>query len=136
MGGVFLRRKFAHIGQIYHLEIHNFQNIGKNLVLGHPSGITVNSGAIIGDNCVIFKNATIGSVRSGKREGVPVIGNNCVIGTGAFVCGGIHIGNDVLIAANAFVDFDVPDHSIVIGNPGMIHYKENATADYRNISGY
>lgn len=92
-GGVFLRRKFAHIGQIYHLEIHNFQNIGKNLVLGHPSGITVNSGAIIGDNCVIFKNATIGSVRSGKREGVPVIGNNCVIGTGAFVCGGIHIGN-------------------------------------------
>lgn len=30
------------------------------------------------------------------------------------------IGNDVLIAPGAFVNFDVPDNSIVIGNPGMI----------------
>ena len=78
----------------------------------------------------MFKGCTIGSVRSGKREGVPVIGNNVVIGCNAFVCGGITIGNDVLIAANSFVDFDVPDNSIVFGNPGIIKYKERPTADY------
>lgn len=130
MGGYFLQRKFSRIGIRYHLEIPNFKDIGENLVLAHPSGITVNPAAVIGKNCTIFKNVTIGSVRSGKRAGVPQIGDHCVIGTGAFVCGGIHVGNDVLICANAFVDFDVPDHSIVLGNPGSIHYKYNATKDY------
>ena len=48
----------------------------------------------------------------------------------ASVCGSIRIGNDVLIAANSFVDFDVPDNSLVIGNPGEIHHKELATKDY------
>ena len=48
----------------------------------------------------------------------------------ATVVGNINIGNDVLIAANAMVDFDVPDHSVVIGNPGVIHEKYNASQDY------
>ena len=61
-----VKRKFNHIGNKYHLEIPNFENIGANLVLSHPSCITVNPAAIIGKNCVLFKNVTIGSVRSGK----------------------------------------------------------------------
>ena len=44
--------------------------------------------------------------------------------------GNIRIGNDVLIAANSFVNFDVPDHSIVIGNPGVVHHRNNATEGY------
>ena len=131
----FVKKKFDRIGVVYHLEIPNFKTIGRNLVLAHPSGITVNPQAIIGDDCVIFKNVTIGSIRSGKREGVPQIGNHCVIGAGAFVCGGIHVGDNVLIAANSFVDFDVPDNSIVIGTPGAIHHKENATKDYPSTFG-
>ncbi len=46
------------------------------------------------------------------------------------VVGNIHIGNDVLIAPNAYVNFDVPEHSIVIGNPAKIIKKENATDSY------
>lgn len=37
------------------------------------------------------------------------------------------MGNDVLIAPNTFVNFGVPDHSIVVGNLASIHKKENAT---------
>jgi len=29
-----------------------------------------------------------------------------------------------------FVNFDVPSHSIVIGNPAKIIHRENATEDY------
>ena len=137
-GGIkqfFLKYKSKCIKKCFSLEISNFDNIGENLVLAHGSGITVNDRAKIGRNCVIFKNATIGSVRSGRRAGVPIIGDNCVIGVGAFVCGGIHIGNNVLICANSFVDFDVPDNSIVIGNPEIIHYKKDATKDYMGIDG-
>lgn len=32
-----------------------------------------------------------------------------------------------MIAPNSFVNFDVPNHSAVIGNPGVIHRRENAT---------
>ena len=96
----------------------------------HPYGITVNNNAEIGEDCTIFKGATIGSVRSGKRAGVPKIGNRVTVCTNAMVCGGIIIGDDALIAANAFVDFDVPSHSLVIGNPACIKHRENASRDY------
>lgn len=46
--------------------------------------------------------------------------------------GGVKIGNNVLIAANSFVNCDVPDNSIVFGNPCIIKYKENATEGYIN----
>ena len=52
------------------------------------------------------------------------------IGPNATIVGKIKVGNDVLIGANSYVNFDVPDHSIVIGNPGKIISKENATEDY------
>lgn len=44
--------------------------------------------------------------------------------------GNITIGNDVMIAPGAYVNFDVPDNSVVIGNPGVIHQKEHAADDY------
>lgn len=112
------------------IELEYNDNIGEGLVLAHPWGITVNSRAVLGKDCVLFKGCTIGSIRSGKREGWPRLGDRVVVGCNAFVCGGITIGNDVLIAANAFVDFDVPSNSIVIGNPGQIHHKENPCRDY------
>ena len=38
----------------------------------------------------------------------------------------VKIGNNVLIAPNAFVNFDVPDNSIVIGNPGQIIIRDSS----------
>ena len=82
---------------------------------------------------MIFKGVTIGSIRRGKKQGVPIIGNNVVLCANSFVCGNIKIGNNVLIAANSFVNFDVPDNSIVIGNPGKIHSRFNPVKDYIKI---
>lgn len=107
-----------------------WDNIGSGLVLAHAYGITVNPSAKIGKDCCLFKGCTVGSIRNGKKAGVPIIGNRVTICCNAMVCGGVKIGNDVLIAAGAYVNFDVPDNSIVIGNPGIIHKKENASADY------
>ena len=118
-----------HHEEKYGLEI-KFNNIGAGLLLFHPFNITISTNAILGENVSIYKGVTIGSVRSGKRKGYPKIGNKVVICSNANVLGGITIGDDVLIAGGAFVDFDVPDHSVVIGNPGIIHYKEDCTKDY------
>lgn len=114
----------------YGLEISVNAEIGRGLYLGHPYNITVGGGVQLGNNVNLHKGCTIGRENRGKREGVPIIGNNVAIGINATVIGNVHIGNDVMIAPNSFVNFDVPDHSIVIGNPGVIHHKEDATKEY------
>lgn len=125
------QRRQMRYGKKYGLELGSAK-IGGGLALKHAFNITVNSRAVIGNNCTLFKGSTIGSIRSGKREGVPTIGDRVVICANAMVCGGITIGNDVLISAGAFVDFDVPSDSVVIGNPGVIVHKEKASKDYCN----
>lgn len=76
------------------------------------------------------KGVTIGKTNRGNRQGVPIIGNDVWIGTNAVLVGKIKIGNDVLIAPNSYVNIDIPDHSIVIGNPCKIINQMNATEGY------
>lgn len=54
------------------------------------------------------------------------------IGVNSTIVGNVSIGSDVLIAANSFVNCDVPDHSVVLGNPCVIKHRDNATEDYIN----
>ncbi len=122
--------KQRRIGCILDIEIPNFTNIGTNFQLPHGRNVVINQDVIIGNNCVIYKGVTLGRVRSGKRAGCPRLEDNVCVCTNAVVVGGVIIGHDSLIAANSFVDFDVPPHSIVIGNPGVIKHKEYASQDY------
>ena len=113
----------------YGLEILS-DNIGPGLYLGHAHNINVHPNAVVGKNCNLNKGCTLGKENRGKREGAPVLGDNVWVGTNSVVVGNIHIGNDVLIAPNAYVNIDVPDHSIVLGNPGKIIRKDKATESY------
>lgn len=105
-------------------------SIGPGLVIHHPFNIAINGRTIIGANCTLYQGCVIGIEFRGKRAGAPILGNNVWVGSNAVIVGNIHIGNDVLIAPLSFVNFDVPDHSIVIGNPGLIISRENATEKY------
>lgn len=66
------------------------------------------------------------------RKGTPVIGDEVWIGINSTIVGNVKIGNDVLISLNSFVNCDIPDHSIVFGNPCIIKHRENATKNYIN----
>lgn len=103
-----------------HVEIPITVRLGKGALFLHPFGIVINRDAVIGDNFTMLKGATIGSDLT-KNVGVPQIGNNVYIGLNSTVVGNIRIGNNVMIAANTFVNFDVPDGSIVLGSPGVVH---------------
>ena len=127
----FARIKKKQYEKKFGLEM-DFKNIQGGLLLMHPYNITVNSKTIIKGDCTIFKGVTIGSIRSGKKAGCPIIEKNTVFCVNSTIVGKIHIGSDVLIAPNSYVNFDVPDHSVVFGNPGIIKHCEDATKGYIN----
>lgn len=106
--------------------------IGKGFYIGHSGRIIINKNVKIGSNVNIATGVTIGETNRGAGKGVPQIGDYVWIGTNAVIVGRIKIGNDVMIAPNSFVNFDVPDHCVVLGNPGQIHNKDKATQDYIN----
>ena len=112
------------------IQIPARTKIGKGFYIGHSGRIIINSKAVLGENINIATGVTIGQENRGARAGTPTIGNNCWIGTNAVIVGNIKIGTDVLIAPLSFVNFDVPDHSIVIGNPAKVIHRENATERY------
>lgn len=45
------------------------------------------------------------------------IGNNCWIGAGAIILGGVTIGDNSTIGAGSVVVKDIPPHSLAVGNP-------------------
>jgi serine O-acetyltransferase len=102
------------------VEIPHTCQIGGGLYFGHFMNIVINQNVIIGSNCNIMQGVTIGNESRGVRRGSPRIGDRVVIGPNSVVVGKINIGNNVLIGPLTFVNFDVPDSSVVLGNPGKI----------------
>lgn len=114
----------------YGIQIPKEVKIGGGLLFPHFGCIVFNAKAVVGSDCTILQGVTLGNTKRGKRKGAPTIGNQVYIGPGAVVVGNVTVGNNVMIAANAFVNFDVPSNSIVIGNPASIIPNEHATAGY------
>ncbi len=129
---LFYKIIFTHYRNKCLVDISADTKIGGGLYIGHPYCITINPQAVIGRNCNIHKGVTIGQENRGFRKGVPVINDEVWIGINATIVGAINIGSDVLIAPNSYVNCDVPDHSVVFGNPCIIKHKENATQGYIN----
>lgn len=129
-GGRLLLPIRKHLSTKYGINLGNGSNIGPGVYLGHAYGINVNPKAKIGSNCNLHKGCTIGQENRGQRKGAPILGNRVWVGSGAVVVGAITIGDDVLIAPNAFVNHDVPSHSIVIGNPCKVVSRDCATDGY------
>lgn len=127
---IYYRYKLNTLSRKYLFQIPYLATIGKGFNLVHFGRVIVAPNVIIGSNCNMFTGVTIGSTTRGSKKGVPQIGDNVWIGPNVAIVGGVKIGNNVLIAANSYVNFDVPANSIVIGNPGKIIPSENATDGY------
>ncbi len=93
--------------------------IGGGFYVGHIGGVHINPGAVLGRNCDVAHRVTIGASAMG-RQGVPVLGDDVYIGTGATLVGKIKVGNGAKIAANTLVMTNIPDGATVMGVPGRI----------------
>jgi len=90
-------------------------------------GVFISGGARIGRNAVIFQHVTIGSntLNNSKNTGSPIIGDTVYIGAGAKIIGGITIGDNCRIGANAVVYEDMPSNSVAVQSSTRIIQKKN-----------
>ena len=94
--------------------------IGKGVFIDHGMGVVIGETTVIGDNCTIYQNVTLGGTgkETGKRH--PTLGNNVLVGSGAKVLGPFKVGDNARIAAGAVVLSEVPPNSTAVGVPARI----------------
>ena len=96
--------------------------IGPNTLLeGKHGGIAIGHHCSISAGVQVYTHDTVMWSLSGgrepKRKGRVEIGDCTYIGSQTIVALGVTIGSHCVIAANAFVNSDVPNNSIVGGTP-------------------
>lgn len=104
------------IGEYCHITACNKISIGDNLLTGRYVYISDNSH---GD--LSWEQIKMPPI---KRElvskGEVVIGNNVWLGDKVTILAGVHIGDNVIVAANAVITKDVPSFCVVAGVPAKI----------------
>lgn len=90
------------------IELHDTAVVGRGVRIVHQNGIVIHRYAIIGDQCVIRHNVTIGSRNEWTREDVATIGKGVQLGVGSVIVGSLIIGDDARIGPNTVVLEDVP----------------------------
>jgi serine O-acetyltransferase len=92
--------------------------LGGGLLLPHPNGIVIHPDAIVGLNCLLFQQVTLGT--GGNKPGAPILGGHVDVGAGAKILGGVTIGDHARIGANAVVLCDVDAGATAVGIPARV----------------
>lgn len=107
---------------LFGIEIAVRCPIGRGLFLPHTQGTVIGAWSI-GENVTIFQGVTLGAKEldfSYQESSRPTVGDGVTIGAGAKVIGGLVLGSDSRVGANAVVLNDVAPGSLVVGIPAKV----------------
>ena len=103
--------------------------VGKGFYIGHFGNIIIGKDVVIGSYCNISQGVTIGQAGRDGMQLSPTIGDRVYMGPGAKIFGGIRIGDNVAIGANAVVLKDLPENATAVGVPAkVVNY--NSSKDF------
>ena len=108
---------------VWGTDITPLTRIGRGFYMPHTVGVTIFG--VLGDRCTCYAQAAVGGGGGSENDigagpGLPVIGDNVLVGARAMIVGPVCIGSGSLIGANAFVTFDVPENSTVVSQTAKI----------------
>jgi serine O-acetyltransferase len=109
---------FTWVRNFYGIELPRTASIGRRLRISHQHGVIVHPHAVIGDDCVIRHNVTVGGVLS-HHDG-PRLGNRVDVAVGAVILGRVTIGDDARIGPNAVVTTNVPEGATAFAMPARV----------------
>ena len=95
--------------------------IGIGLKITHPTGIVLGSATVIGENCSIYQNVTVGGARIGdaKNHNQPHSGNNVILFLGSMVLGAVKVVDGCILAANSVLLSDALTQGVYVGSPAQ-----------------
>ncbi|MGL5150991.1 MAG: serine acetyltransferase [Clostridium sp.] len=108
---------------LFGIEIPFEARIGKRLRLIHLNGIVISKSSVIGDDCTIFHQVTLGANEHKGNLKSPQVMNNVYVGCGAKLIGNIIIGENVKVGANAVIVKSIPQNSTVICESTLLKFK-------------
>lgn len=117
------RALYVFVRNVYGIELPVATELGRRVRISHQSGIVISGAAIIGDECDLRQNTTIGATMTGRTingRRKPTLGKGVVVGAGAVIVGGITIGDGARIGANAVVLSDVPAGATAFAQPARV----------------
>ncbi len=106
---------------MFGLEISARCSIGGGLFFPHTQGTVIGAWSI-GNNATIFQGVTLGAKSLDMqylKQFRPILHDNVVVGAGAKVLGGVILGSNSCVGANAVVLKDVPERALAVGVPAI-----------------
>lgn len=98
----------------------NFNMYGNCIDFGHCFLVEIGNDVTITNCTILAHDASIKKQTGYSKVGKVIIGDRCFIGWGSIILPNVKIGNDVIVGAGAVVTKDVPNNSIVAGNPAKV----------------
>lgn len=107
----------GHLSLAFGMDIHPAARIGRRILIDHATSLVIGETSIIGDDCTLLHEVTLGGTGKEIGDRHPILGNNVIVYAGAKILGRITIGDNCVIGADTFVRKNIPPNKLVVGNP-------------------
>lgn len=117
---VLYRMLYRKVRNTYGIDLPYSVKLGRRVVIEHQGAIIIHGDCVIGDDSIIRQGVTLGNRYLDRPLDAPQLGKRVNVGAGAKILGGVSIGDDVTIGANAVVLKDIPEGQTAVGIPAKI----------------
>ena len=106
--------------RLFQVDIHPAARVGSGVFIDHGTGVVIGETAVVGDDCSILQDVTLGGTGKEQGDRHPKIGRGVLISAGAKVLGNIKVGDEARIGAGSVVLTDVPARCTAVGVPAKV----------------